>query len=170
MTTLLLRRLTLRPGEEHRVVLDVDVDPFTLGGLEYVVGTPIPAELVVQRTVSGNVMALRFDASVTGPCMRCLAPARLDVSVSADEYEADDAKAPDDLRTEYVEEGLLAVSTWARDQIGISLPEQILCRPDCRGICAVCGKDLNVEPHEHDDVEGDPRWAALEALRGHDTD
>ena len=42
MTTLLLRRLTLRPGEEHRVVLDVDVDPFTLGGVEYVVGTPGP--------------------------------------------------------------------------------------------------------------------------------
>lgn len=170
MTTLLLRRLTLRPGEEHRVVLDVDVDPFLLGGLEYIVGTPVPAELVVQRTVSGNVMALRFDASVTGPCMRCLAPARLDVSVAADEYEADDAKAPDDLRTEYIEDGLLAVSTWARDQIGISLPEQILCRPDCRGLCAVCGKDLNVDPHEHDDVGGDPRWAALEALRGDDAD
>jgi uncharacterized metal-binding protein YceD (DUF177 family) len=30
----------------------------------------------------------------------------------------------------------------------------------------VCGKDLNVEPHEHDEAAVDPRWAALEALRG----
>jgi uncharacterized metal-binding protein YceD (DUF177 family) len=29
----------------------------------------------------------------------------------------------------------------------------------------VCGKDLNVEPHEHPDLELDPRWAALEELR-----
>jgi uncharacterized metal-binding protein YceD (DUF177 family) len=30
----------------------------------------------------------------------------------------------------------------------------------------VCGKDLNVEPHEHAEAAVDPRWAALEALRG----
>jgi uncharacterized metal-binding protein YceD (DUF177 family) len=29
----------------------------------------------------------------------------------------------------------------------------------------VCGKDLNVEPHEHEDDAADPRWAALAELR-----
>ena len=46
-----------------------------------------------------------------------------------------------------------------------SLPEQILCREDCAGLCPVCGKDLNEEPHEHSEREPDPRWAALEGLR-----
>ena len=44
-------------------------------------------------------------------------------------------------------------------------PTQILCRPDCAGLCPVCGKDLNDEPHEHEETVADPRWAALEALR-----
>ena len=40
-----------------------------------------------------------------------------------------------------------------------------LCRPDCAGLCPVCGKDLNVEPHEHLERDPDPRWAALEGLK-----
>ena len=48
----------------------------------------------------------------------------------------------------------------------LGLPDQILCRADCAGLCPVCGKDLNVEPHEHDEAAVDSRWAALEALRG----
>lgn len=170
MTTFLLRNLTLRPGEEHRVALDIDVDPFTLGGVDYAVATPVPAELTVQRTVSGKVLALAFRASVAGPCMRCLEPAIHEISVDASEYDADDATAPDDLRTEYVREGLLEVSSWARDLIAAGLPEQILCRPACAGLCGVCGRNLNLEPHEHEDTPGDPRWAALEALRGTDGD
>ena len=49
--------------------------------------------------------------------------------------------------------------------IALALPDQILHAPDCAGLCPVCGKDLNVEPHEHEEEHGDPRWAALEQLR-----
>ena len=30
----------------------------------------------------------------------------------------------------------------------------------------MCGKDLNDEPHTHEEVAADPRWAALDELRG----
>ena len=59
----------------------------------------------------------------------------------------------------------LQVGAWARDAIALEIPEQILCRADCAGLCPVCGKDLNVEPHEHVDRELDPRWAALADLK-----
>jgi uncharacterized protein len=57
------------------------------------------------------------------------------------------------------------LSAWARDTIALALPDKILCRTDCAGLCPTCGKDLNVEPHEHDAPATDSRWAALEALR-----
>jgi len=57
------------------------------------------------------------------------------------------------------------LSGWARDAIALALPDKILCRPDCAGLCDVCGKNLNDEPHTHEEEHGDPRWAALEALR-----
>jgi uncharacterized protein len=49
--------------------------------------------------------------------------------------------------------------------VALALPDQILCRPDCAGLCPVCGKDLNAEPHAHDEEHGDPRWEALAELR-----
>ena len=67
--------------------------------------------------------------------------------------------------TEYLTDDRLDLSAWARDAIALALPDQILCRDDCAGLCPECGKDLNAEPHEHVEERTDPRWAALESLR-----
>ena len=162
-----LRRLRLRPGEEHRETVRLSVEPFSLGGQLYALSADeIPAELVVQRASTGDVFRLAFEATVEGPCMRCLAAAVAVVDAEAREYQATDRGADDEMRSEYVVEGDLDLDAWARDLIGLGLPDQILCRADCAGLCPVCGKDLNVEPHAHDEAAVDSRWAALEALRG----
>ncbi len=162
-----LRRLRLRPGEEHRETVRLSVEPFSLGGQLYALSADeIPAELVVQRASTGDVFRLAFEATVEGPCMRCLAAAVAVVDAEAREYQATDRSADAEMRSEYVVEGDLDLDAWARDLIGLGLPAQILCRADCAGQCPVCGKDLNVDPHEHDEAAVDSRWAALEALRG----
>ncbi len=162
MARFALRRLRLRPGDEHREDVLLAVEPFSLGGERYVLTpTEIPAELVVQRATSGDVFRLRFATTIEGPCVRCLAPACMDVGVDAQEYQATDAAGDDELRSDYVVDGELALDSWARDAVAAILPEQILCRPDCAGLCPVCGKDLNDEPHGHADATIDPRWAVL---------
>ena len=64
--------------------------------------------------------------------MRCLGPASIPVEVDAQEYEATDAGTDEDLDSEYVSDGELDVSAWARDQIAHGLPDQILCRSRLR--------------------------------------
>ncbi len=171
MTRFPLRTLRLRPGEEHREQLELTLEPLRFGGEVYE-PTPreTPAELVVQRASSGDVFRLRFGTRLEGPCVRCLTPAALPILIDAQEYQATDPAGDDELRSEYVVEGDLDVGAWARDQLALEVPDQFLCRPDCAGLCPVCGKDLNVEPHEHDDEPVDPRWAALETLRGDASD
>jgi DUF177 domain-containing protein len=167
VTRFSLRHLRLRPGEEHREELAVELAPLTLGGVLYdATPSTVPAELVVQRAQTGDIFRLRFATRVEGPCMRCLGPAGVDVVVDAQEYESSDPAAAEELRSEYVRDGELDVGAWAHDQVALNLPEPILCRPDCAGLCPVCGRNLNDDPHEHDEVVVDPRWAALEALRG----
>ena len=124
----------------------------------------VPAELVITRAMTGTVFSLAFATRLHGPCYRCLGDAVLEVPIKAREYQA---SSPDDeeLTTPYVVADRLEVSEWARDAVALALPEKILCRPDCAGLCPVCGKNLNDEPHEHDEETADPRWAALEALR-----
>jgi uncharacterized protein len=166
MTRFPLRRLRLRSGEEHRETIPVELEPFDLGGERYLpVPQEVPADLSIAQATSGLVLGLRFDVRLHGPCMRCLADAVVDVRVDAREYHAADPAAGPDLRSEYVVDDQLQLSTWARDAIALALPDQILHAPDCKGLCPVCGKDLNVEPHEHEEVAEDPRWAALEELR-----
>ena len=166
MTTFSLRTVRLRPGEEHREQVAVELEPFELGGERYLpVPADVPVDLAVARATSGDVFRIRFRARLHGPCMRCLADAVLEIDVDAREYQAADEDAPEELRTEYVADGRLELSTWARDAIALGLPDQILCRPDCAGLCAVCGRNLNLEPHEHEEAGGDSRWAALEELR-----
>ena len=166
MTRFPLRSLRLRSGEEHRDTLPIALEAFQLAGERYLPVPPeVAAELVVQRATGGDVFRLRFAVRVHGPCMRCLQDAVVDIPVDATEYHDSERGAGEELESEYVVDDHLELSAWARDAIALALPDQILCRPDCAGLCPVCGKNLNEEPHVHEAEEGDPRWAALEALR-----
>ena len=165
MTSFSLRQVKLRPGEQYRDELQVELAPLEFGGQRYLpVPEKVPADFEVTRANTGTVFTLGFTARLHGPCVRCLGDAVLDVPIRVREYQANDADDPE-LATPYLEHDQLDVSGMARDAIALALPDKILCRPDCAGICAVCGKNLNDEPHEHAEAAADPRWAALEALR-----
>jgi uncharacterized protein len=167
VTTFDLRQAKLRPGEEYRDEQEIALSPFELGGQRYL---PVPenvgAELVINRGTSGTTFELSFPVRLHGPCYRCLEDAVLDLSIHAREYQATSPGESDELRTPYVVDNQLRLSDWARDAIAVELPEQILCRNDCAGLCAVCGENLNQNPHEHEEEQADPRWSALEELRG----
>jgi len=166
VTTIDLRRLRLRPGEVRHERLDVEVEPFLLGGQRYETTPPeVPVELEITQASGATVFDLRLHARLSGPCMRCLGHAELEVDVRARELHDPQAPRADELRSDYVLDDRLQVSAWARDAIALALPDQILCRPECAGLCPVCGKDLNVEPHEHAEADLDPRWSAHEELR-----
>ena len=81
------------------------------------------------------------------------------------EYQAANPDGSDELRTPYLVDDSLDLAAWARDAVALALPEKILCREDCAGLCPTCGKNLNDEPHTHDEAPADSRWAALESLR-----
>jgi len=169
VTTFDLRQAKLRPGEQFRDHVDVQLEPLFLGGQEYLpVPAAVPAELTITRAGSGSVFELAYGVRLHGPCFRCLADAVLELPVGAREYQAASPDADEELRSPYVADNVLDLSAWARDALALALPDKILCRADCAGLCPVCGKDLNVEPHEHAEERIDPRWAALEALRDSD--
>jgi DUF177 domain-containing protein len=161
-----LRKLRLRTGEEHRDEVLIQLEPFELGGERYLpVPAEAPAELIIDRASGGDVFRLRFRSRLHGPCVRCLEDAVADIRVAAQEYHSVGDRADEQMQSAYVVDDRLELSIWARDAIALELPEQILCRPDCAGLCPVCGANLNREPHEHLDEQSDPRWDTLAELR-----
>ncbi len=165
MTALNLRTIKLRSGEQFRDEREIELEPLELGGQRYLpVPQKVPAELTITRASTGTVFELSFGVRLHGPCYRCLEDAVLDLPISAREYEATNPES-DEMRTPYLDEDRLDLSAWARDALALELPNKILCKPDCAGLCPVCGKDLNAEPHEHDEPVPDSRWSALAELK-----
>ena len=166
MTSFSLRTLKLRSGDQFRDEKEVALEPLHFGGERYL---PVPervaAALTISRATTGTLFELRFTGRLHGPCQRCLRDAVVERAIAAREYEATNPEGSEELRTPYLSDDRLDLSAWARDALALALPDQILCRPDCAGLCPVCGRDLNDHPHEHEEEREDPRWAALADLR-----
>ena len=161
-----LETLNLRPGDGRRVDARVRIDRLSLGGQPYdVAGGAVDARLDVSRTLSGYAFRLRFDAPLEGACMRCMADARPVLPVDA--REVDQPGEAEELHSPYLDDGILQLADWARDALVLALPSKVLCREECRGLCSVCGADLNAaDPDEHRHEQGgDPRWAKLGELK-----
>lgn len=158
--------LHLTAGEGRRLSLNVAVEPFELGGEHYSVKPDlIPAQLDVSRTnADGYALRLRFDATLSGPCMRCLEAASPTFQVDA--REVSQPAGGEDLSSPYVEDQVLDIHAWARDALALALPTTLLCREDCAGLCAVCGENLNAARVDHGhETAPDPRWAKLSEIR-----
>jgi len=52
-----------------------------------------------------------------------------------------------------------------KETLLVSLPAKRLCKPDCKGLCPVCGTNLNFETCSCKTDEIDPRWEALRKLQ-----
>lgn len=161
-----LAGLRLSSGEARRLELGVTVDPFALGGQSYqVTPSPVAVSLEISRTTgSGYAMRLRFQAGLDGPCMRCLAIATPGFAV--DVWEVSQPGAGEELDSPYLNEGTLELRDWVRDALALVLPAQVLCQPDCPGLCPECGVRLAEAGAGHRHDRGpDPRWAKLSELR-----
>jgi uncharacterized protein len=160
-----LGRLRLSSGEGRRLELEVPVDGFDFGGERYrVEGRSADVVLDVAHTTSGYSLRMRCSVRLEGPCMRCLEGA--DQSVTIDAREVDQPGGGEELRSPYLDGEELDMRGWARDALALALPAQIVCSEDCRGLCGVCGENLNEAGTEHrHETAPDPRWAKLRELK-----
>jgi uncharacterized protein len=104
----------------------------------------------------------------TGECRRCLAPVSGAVTADIRVLFTQDPDALDDPDAYPLppEATVIDVTPAVREELLLAVPQYLECRADCRGLCPRCGQDLNAGPCGCAPVAADPRWAALEALRG----
>jgi uncharacterized protein len=161
-----LSSLHLTAGEGRRLELQVAIEPLSLGGEQYVLAPEVmPAVLDVSRmTGGGYALRLRFQAALTGPCMRCLGPA--EPSFDIDAREVWQPGEGQELTSPYIVDSVLDLGAWARDALVLGLPTVLVCRDDCAGLCPVCGVNLREAGPDHaHERPRDSRWAKLSELR-----
>lgn len=127
------------------------------------VSDAIDAELLLESVVEGILVSGRLTGTMSLRCARCLKDftRSFDVQVAGELFTP--RPAPDSDEYPLDPEGSLDPEQLVRDAVGIELPFSPLCAPDCRGLCPVCGGDLNLgECPGHE--QADPRWAELTDL------
>jgi len=128
----------------------------------------------VSRNAAKTDVRGSIKATVEIDCTRCLTPVRRDLDIVFEVDFVGPEMLPEgkethlegtDLDTDMIEGNELDLTDIAREQILLNLPETILCREECKGICPTCGKDLNEGKCQCGVDEIDPRWAALKGLK-----
>ena len=161
-----LGRIGLTSGEGRHLDLTVPMDDLSLAGQSYAaVPSKVPVRLDVSRMTGGYSLRLRYDVDLDGPCMRCLEKAGRSFHIDAREIDQPGGGS-EDLDSPYLDGDELDLAAWARDALALELPSQIVCTEDCKGICAVCGENLNTAgPDHHHEKAPDPRWNKLSELK-----
>ncbi len=154
-----------RPGEYRDIRVQQEL-PEVSTALAVLSSDPIDAHLRAESVVEGVLVTGRVHGLARYACARCLEEIVGDVDLNVCEmYVAPGHEAPPE-EDSYKIEGLeMDLEPMLRDAVALALPLNPLCREDCAGLCARCGKDLNGGPCGCKEEEMDPRWAALSELR-----
>jgi uncharacterized protein len=164
--------LRAAPGTSREYPVGVDSLPIAE---DLATSAPVRGSVRLASTGRGILARGHLTTALPETCSRCLtavsAPVEVDIeeealpSIDIDSGTPVDMTAePDALRIDDHHE--LDLSEAVREAISLAEPIVVLCRPDCRGLCLVCGADLNADPsHSHGGDELDPRLAALVAIR-----
>ncbi len=126
------------------------------GEEDYVLLTPIHVTGTLTNGGNDFRLAGRLVAKVQLVCSRCLSPVEQDLAVDVEEdYDYDEFPDIDPS----IDLGDIAGQIWVT-----SIPMQVFCRKDCKGLCLQCGKNLNEGDCSCPKEEVDPRLAALKDL------
>jgi uncharacterized protein len=125
------------------------------------------------RTHRGLLVYADVEGTLRDTCGRCLGPAETPVRVHVEEEYLPTVdvttgmplpKVDDDAAFLIDEHHHLDLTEAVRQALVLSQPMQMLCRPECAGLCPQCGVDLNQESCACPSAETDPRWSVLGRL------
>ncbi len=133
---------------------------------------PVKGEVELLRTPAGILVRARIELVEPELCSRCLQPLQetLDIGfeeeflATVDAHGVPTRDVEDEDAFTIDENHMLDLTEAVRQYREASATMQPLCRPDCRGLCPQCGKDLNAGDCECDVVQEDSPWAALTGL------
>ena len=161
------------PGDTLPVAGHLDEPSYSLGNHDFTLPQGIDYDLMLTNAGEGILATGILRAHVEGVCDRCLDPASFDVAGEVDEYylfeEPDEAAYLDDEDEEMDfslvgDDNTVDLTDALFSALLMETPYVVLCREDCKGLCPVCGANLNEEDCGHAaQIEAEREQARLEA-------
>ena len=154
-----------RPGEYREHAIGHPLEGVSVA-LARLTDEPVAGTLRAESVVEGILITGGVGTAITCECARCLNTFAGEIDVDLCElFVAPGHEVPEGEDAYRFHGQEIDLEPMLRDAVTLALPLKPLCREDCKGLCATCGKDLNSETCECIQDDTDPRWAALSALR-----
>ena len=152
---------TKKIEKQYTVEPEFTVFSCIYGDYEVIRKKPIALDAV---NMGNNKIHIRGDVELTLgiPCDRCLEIVSTDINfVLSLELDFSDEQNEDMEDQSFVDGRVIDIDGMLYPEILINLPSKVLSSEDCKGICKVCGKNLNEEGCGSDTFVADPRMAAI---------
>ena len=124
----------------------------------------------VTRTAQGLLLQANLRALVQVDCARCLKEFQQQIDTNFTELYAFTRASITDSELLVPDTGKIDLEPIVRDEMLLAVPIGSLCKPDCKGLCPICGEDLNEVTCSHETETVDPRLDILKALLEKDHD
>lgn len=125
----------------------------------------VELDLQLQAVSEGVLVTGTVSGPTTGECSRCLESFEDRVEIGLTELfaypDSTTEQTTEDDEVYRMEDDLIDLEPVILDAIGLELPLQPLCTPDCAGLCPECGVRMAVAGPDHGHEILDPRWAKL---------
>jgi uncharacterized protein len=109
----------------------------------------------IGRTPQGILVQGDFQGVAPAECVRCLSGFEQPLHTKFDELYAFDQRSVTESGLILPEDANIDLEPLVRDYLLIELPISPICRSDCKGLCPICGENLNEELAEHSHPEED---------------
>ncbi|NPA26086.1 MAG: DUF177 domain-containing protein [Chloroflexi bacterium] len=143
----------------YQRIFDIEVDSVRLDDLEL---RQVRGEAMATRTPQGILVRTSIQATTPQVCVRCLKPFDQPLSIAFEELYAFSPEPQAEAEQRYPGSGIIDLGPLVREHMILAIPLKPLCHPECKGLCPVCGANLNETSCEHQGRTVDPRWAALQ--------
>ncbi|WP_067846348.1 YceD family protein [Nocardia lijiangensis] len=125
----------------------------------------VELDLQLQAVSEGVLVTGAVSAPTAGECSRCLEPFTDEVQIQLTELfaypDSTTEQTTEDDEVYRMDDDLIDLEPVVVDAIGLELPLQPLCTPDCAGLCPECGVRMAIAGSDHGHEILDPRWAGL---------
>ena len=118
------------------------------------------------RTPQGILMQADFQTLTGLECVRCLTNFQQPLHITFTELYAFSTRYATDSGLLMPETGVIDLTPVLREYALLEIPISPLCKPECKGLCPICGNNLNETTCNHEEASVDPRLASLKSLLG----
>jgi len=126
-------------------------------------------KIVVSRTTEGLLVQVNGQARTGVDCVYCLESFEQILQLNFVEIYTFPSHAIEDTELILSDDLQIDLAPLLREYLLLDIPINPVCKPDCEGLCPICGEKLNISNCNHSEEPVDPRLSVLKTLLDDDS-